>query len=136
MKPIDFPKILFRVNVAITGIVFILLAPTFRIYAWWFPEKESSLWLFPLAVLLVSSLLWMAASLSMPWLIRKGWFEDRRSEPRPGQTALKIRLFKSSLQLAVFLFHMLLLIGMAASLVRFMRSDLFDQMLQNMKNVA
>ncbi len=101
----------------ITGAIFFLLMPTTQIYTSWFPDKKAQLWLLPAGVLLISSLLWMAASLSTPFLIRCGIFEDRRRGDRQGNAESRVRVFKSILPVISFAFHMLLLIGICISMV-------------------
>ena len=122
MRPINFQSFFLPFNAVITGIVFFLLSPATRIYAAWFPDKKDQLWLFPLAVVLFSSVLWLLGSLSTPLLIRSGIFEDRRRDPRSGTTAARVRLFKIAVPVLSFLFHMLLLIGFCVSLIVWMRN--------------
>ena len=132
MKPPDFHKILFPLNVAVTGLVFILLAPTVRIYRGWFPEKKDLLWLFPFSVLMLSSLVWFLASLSLPLLIRKGIFEDRRLAPRPAPDTLHRHFFRQFMPIAVFLIHALVLLLLSAALVDFMKTNPLERLLVNL----
>ncbi|MCM8775224.1 MAG: hypothetical protein NC930_02560 [Candidatus Omnitrophica bacterium] len=132
MKPFDFQPVLFRMNVFITGIIFILLAPTTRIYVWWFPDKKDTLWLLPLSVIGLSSVVWLVASFSMPLLIKLGWVEDRRKEPRTQHHATVVRLLKMIFPILVFAVHMLVLIFFSASLIAFMRSAAYDRILINL----
>lgn len=129
MKPFDYQKILFWVNILVTALVFVLLAPTVHIYSWWFPEKRDTLWLLPVGVMTLSLFLWIAASLSMPYLIQKGWLEDRRRLPRPGETARRVKLYKTLMPVVIFLFHSLLILGLAVSIVTFMRGDSLERLL-------
>jgi len=123
MKPINFQSLLLPLNAIITGIIFFLLAPTTHIYTAWFPEKKDRLWLFPLAVVIFSSLLWLVGSLSTPFLIKSGVFEDRRCGPRPEETARRARLFKMVFPIVSFLFHMAVLIGLCASMILWTRNQ-------------
>lgn len=121
MKPIDFGKILFPVNAAVTAVVFFLLVPTTYVYSSWFPDKKDSLWLVPAAVLLGSAAVWLMTSLNLPKLIEKGIFEDRRKNDRSsaGQTPMNVR--RTVWPVLVFIFHMGLLGLMCISLISEMR---------------
>ena len=132
INPPDFQKILFRINVAVTGIVFAVLTPTVRVYQRWFPDKKDSLFLFPLGVIFFSCMLWLIGRLYLPYLIRTGYMADRRREPRPEDIAPKIRFLKMILPIAIFAFHMLVLLVCAFVLVRFMQSDTLEQMMVNL----
>lgn len=132
MKPPDFHKIFFPFNVALTGIVFILLAPTVRIYSGWFPEKRNALWLLPLFVMLLSSLVWLLATLSLPALIKKGLLEDRRSKPRFIQIPFQSRFFRQVMPIAVFVIHMLVLLLFSATLIDFMKTGPLERLLVNL----
>ena len=117
MKPLNFQSFLLPLNGVITGIVFFLLFPTTHIYASWFPEKKNQLWLFSLGIALGSAFLWLLGSLSTPFLIKSGIFEDRRRQPRSEETAARVRYFKMALPIASFLFHMFLLIGLCVTMI-------------------
>lgn len=132
MKPPDFHKILFPFNVAVTGLVFLLLAPTVRVYRWWFPEKKDPLWLFPLGVILLSAGAWFLASLSMPVLIRRGIVEDRRAKPRQNTVTLKGRLFRRVMPIVIFLIHFFLLLSFSVALVQFMKTNPIERLLMNL----
>jgi len=132
MKFPDFQKILFRANVAVTGVVFVLLVPTVRVYERWFPEKKDGLFLFPLAVIVSSCLLWLASRLYLPHLIRSGRLSDRRIPPRPPDQSRPVRLLKMIFPITIFAFHMLVLLACTYALVRFMQGDTFEQMLVNL----
>ncbi len=121
MKPLNLEKILFPVNAIVTAVVFFLLAPTTRIYARWFPEKKDSMWWIPVWVLGISVVLWVATSLAMPYLIRKGVFEDRRKAARGDGPQPPVRLSKVFGAVSVFVFHMIILIALSLSLIVEMR---------------
>ena len=127
MKPINFQSLFLPLNAAITGIVFFLLFPTTRIYASWFPDKKNELWLLPASIVLVSSALWLLGSLSTPFLIRTGIFEERRRGPRPDETARRVRVFKASMPVLSFFFHMILLIALCMSVISAARARSEDK---------
>jgi hypothetical protein len=120
----DFKKSIFKLNVLATLLVFAVLTPSVRIYARWFPEKKDSLWLLPLGVVGISSLLWFFASLSLPALIQRGIIKDlRASARRQEQISFWERIFKTAAPIALFSFNMLLLIFFSAALIHFLKSN-------------
>ena len=116
-----------RVNVLATAIVFLLLMPTVRIYASWFPDKKESLWLLPAGVTLISCLLWFLASLSLPLLIRWRVVADLRKDLRP-PAPLAQKMIRTLSPILVSIFHTGMVIWFCAALIRFMQSNAFDKL--------
>lgn len=131
MRHLDLQKIIFRFNIIITASVFFLLAPTVRIYRSWFPDKEDSLWIIPVAVVFVSSLLWLLSRLAIPYFIRRGWMKELRRESRPGVPLID-RFLSFGPSAALTAFHLLLLILFSASLVRFLQHEPFKNLFTNL----
>ena len=131
MDRFGFQKIIFRLNIVITAIVFFLLTPTVRIYRSWFPEKQDSLWILPVAVILVSSALWILARLGIPYFIRKGWMEELRQDPRP-PAPWPQRFLRIGPSVALTVFHLLVLVLFSAALVRFLQHEPFKKLLTNL----
>lgn len=121
MKPIDCEKILFPVNALLTAVIFFLINPAIHIYAGWFPDKKDSLWLVPVWILGISAVVWFFTSLSMPWMIRKGIFEDRRlNRPlQPGRPQVDVSRVAG--QILNFLFHMIFLLAICFFMVSEMK---------------
>lgn len=132
MKPPDFEGWIFRLNVIVTGFVFFLLAPTTQIFSSKFPDKKDTLWLFPLSVVSASLGLWFLMRLALPWMIRKGIFEDRRKIPRPQSRRGWERLEKIFFPVVVLALHLLLLIALCVMMVLFMRSDFWERLMVNL----
>ncbi len=131
MRHLDLQKFVFRINLVITAIVFFLLTPTVRVYQSWFPDKKDSLWVIPVAVVLVSSSLWLLSRLAIPYFIRKGWMKELRQEVRP-QDPLLDRFLRFSPSAALTSFHLLLLILCSASVVRFLQHEPFKNLFINL----
>ena len=130
MKPLNFQSFFLPLNTVITGIVFFLLSPTTRIYAAWFPDKKDQLWFFPIGVVLASAILWLLGSLSTPFLVQSHFFEDRRRDSRPENTAARVRYFKVAIPVASFVFHMFLLIGICVSMIVWRRGHSASEVLE------
>lgn len=129
----DFKKSIFKLNVLATLLVFAILTPSVRIYARWFPEKNDSLWLLPLGVVGISSLLWFFASISLPALIRKGLIKDLRASARQ-QEKIPVgeRIIKTAAPIALFAFNMFLLILFSAALIHFLKSNRLRDLFVNL----
>ena len=130
MKIFNFQKIMFRINVVVITIVFVLLLPTTRIIAAWYPGQTDLLWFFPVAVLVITTLLWFMTSLSIPFLIKKGIFEERRKTPRPELRWTFRRFWRITLPVITLVIQMLLLIFLCMSLIAFMRSETLPSFLE------
>lgn len=129
----DFKKNILKLNVLATLLVFAVLTPSVRIYARWFPDKKDSLWLLPLGVVGISSLLWFFASLSLPALIRKGIIKDlRASARRQEQISFWERILKTAVPVVLFSFNMLLLILFSAALIHFLKSNRLQDLFVNL----
>lgn len=126
-----FQKFLFRLNVAATGIIFFLLAPTIHIYVWWFPSKDQALWEIPVIILVISCGIWFVTSWKGDSLVRRGWFEDQRGKHLREKKAPERRIIKILLPLLFFLGQILLLINLAKIFVNFMNSGAVERMLKN-----
>jgi hypothetical protein len=124
-------QVIFRLNILITAVVFFLLTPTVRIYRSWFPDKKDSLWLLPVAVIFMSSALWILARLGIPYFIRKGWMQELRQDDRPGQPFWK-RAVSFGVPTALTAFHLLLLVFFSAVLVRFLQQEPFKNLFTNL----
>jgi hypothetical protein len=131
MSRLGFEKIIFRLNILITGVVFFLLAPTVRVYRSWFPDKEASLWIIPLAVIFVSLALWTLVRLGIPYFIRQGWMEELRQESRPPEPWPQ-RFMRIGPSVALTAFHLLLLVLFSAALIRFLEHEPFKKLLTNL----
>jgi hypothetical protein len=132
MKILDLEKIIFRLNVIVIGIIFLLLTPATQIIASWFPGKTDMLWLFPLFVLGVCTFLWFLMSLTLPSLIKRGILEDRRIKPRTEETSRAKRLWRILLPMVALACQMLLLIFMSMCLIIFMRSQTMENLFTNL----
>ena len=126
MKPVNFQSFLFPINGILTAVVFFLLSPAVRIYARWFPDKKDALWFFPLGVVLGSAVLWLSASMATPYLIKRGIFENRRRDSRPEDSEAAKRFWKMIFPILIFVFHMLVLIGICISVLVGMRNNSSD----------
>lgn len=125
-------QFIFRLNLAVTGIVFILLLPTVHVYQWWFPDKKDSLWFYPAAVLLGSCLLWLLASMSVPLLIRLGLLEDLRKTPRPEKYGALGKFLKTLFPVALTAVHLGIILFCAVSLINFLKSHPFEYLFTNL----
>jgi len=132
MKILDFEKIAFRINVFLTGIVFLLLAPTTHIISVYVPEKNERLWMLPLGAVFLSAAVWLVMSLCLPVLIRWGIFEDRRSGVRRETTPGMRRFFKILSPIVVLIAHMILLVGCCYCLIAVMSGGKLDFLFQNL----
>ena len=133
MRGADFKKLIFNLNLLTTLLVFIVLTPSVRIYASWFPDKKDSLWLLPLGVVGVRSFLWFLTSLSLPVLIRWRIVKDlRKSERGQGETVYWVRVFNAALPVVLFGIIMILLIIFSAALVHFMKSGHLQDLFVNL----
>lgn len=129
----DFQKWTFRFNLIITGIVFILLSPTVRIYRSWFPDKKDSLWFYPLAVIAVSGVLWFLGSLSLPALIRTGVIKDLRTRGDSGPRFAGLERYRKILgPILITAFHLILMLLFAASMIRFLQGEPFKKLYTNL----
>ena len=121
MRFSNLQTIVYRLNVLLTGIVFMLLSPTVRVYAWWFPDKKNSLWLFPVLTVIFSCFLWLMTRLSIPFLIRLGILRELRKQPR-AETSWVEKMIKIVPPILICGFHLFLVIFFSASLISFMQS--------------
>ena len=122
---------MFRANVTVTAIVFVLIAPTIHIYAHWIPDKKDSLWLIPLRVIGISACIWFLANLFLPLLIQWGIFDDRRTRPRDLLPLPAVRLIRITAPVLVFIVHMALLVAISWGLVTFMKGGHIQNWLLN-----
>ena len=122
MKAWDLEKLIFRLNLLITGAVFALLLPTTKIVAGGMPEGEQHFWRLPLRVVGLSCLLWVLFVFSKPLLFKWNVMEDRRGEPRVNKDPLAGRLIRMLLPVILLATHMLILIYFCYCLIEFMRS--------------
>lgn len=119
-------------NVIATGAVFILLAPTTKIFSSKFPEQKDTLWLYPAGVVAVSSILWFLVSLSMPVLIRCGVMRDLRRRSRTHEIHWLEQIINKIFPVAVLVFHSAVLIFVCISLIALMRSDALENIFKNL----
>ncbi len=108
MKPPNFDKFFFRLNILVAIVVFVLIIPTTRIFASWYPRDKKVLWLIPVCMMSVSVVSWLILSSVTPWLFKKGFFEERRhddgSARYQGLTRFKKRLIPMlNLMASIFL---------------------------------
>jgi hypothetical protein len=71
MKPPNFDKFFFRLNILVAIVVFVLIIPTTRIFASWYPRDKKVLWLIPVCMMSVSVVSWLILSSVTPWLFKK-----------------------------------------------------------------
>jgi len=129
MKIFDFETIAFRINLIAIACVLFLLAPSTRIIASWYPEEKDILWLFPVAVVGICSVLWFFLVWSMPALIRWNVFQDRRQKPRTDKVSQARRFWRITVPIGVLAVQMFLLIFMSACVIAFMRSQTIEGLL-------
>lgn len=132
MKLWDFEKFFFRLNIIVTFIVFLLLTPSTHIIAKWYPDDESVLWRFPLIVLGVSGVIWLLASLCLPFFFKWGFFEERRDEPRDPIRPFTVRIVRMAAPIFVLAVHLSILLFCCYCLVAFMNSDKLDHLFLNL----
>ncbi|MDP3920235.1 MAG: hypothetical protein Q8R76_05465 [Candidatus Omnitrophota bacterium] len=131
LKPWNLDRWIFRVNVAATGAVFVLLLPTTEYITENFLPRKDAVWIYPLTVLGGSALLWFLTSLCLPLLIRWGIVEDRRAGPRPGMTLL-LSLFRRVIPIVNLGVHVALLVFLSVCLIAFMRGDTMLDLFKNL----
>ena len=129
MKIFDPEKWIFYLTALAMATVFVFLTPTTQIIAFWFPGKTDWLWFYPSFFFAAAFSLWTAYRLSLPYLVRRGIFEDRRCPS--GRAVLRgpgrwLRWMQPALRL---LFQTLLLAGVCSWAVAFMRSGWFQKLL-------
>jgi|GEM_PF-2606077 len=131
MKIWDLEKWVFRLSIFATIAVFILLAPSTYVVSRWVPERRETLWLLPLGVTAVSSFFWFLVRLAIPFLIRIGFFEERRTLARPGVKIFPDRAVRIGVPIANLCLHFIILISFCFCLVRFLRSDRLGSIFSN-----
>lgn len=128
MKVVDPESFLFRLNVLVITVVFILLAPTTYIVAGWFPEDESVSWKLPLLVLGVSAIFWLLYKLAIPLFIGLGFFEERRSRNRKREMSPTERWLRIIFPIIIFLIQTGALLIMALIVLNLIESDVLGEL--------
>jgi len=131
MKVWNFENIFFRLNISLTILVFSLLTPATRVFGAWFPDRREILWLLPLAVITASSLIWFALSMSLPWLIKKGFFEDRRGNSRKEDEQSKIQVARIAGNVFNLFFHLVLVVLFCYCVTVFMKTNPWEALFRN-----
>jgi len=132
MKIFNFSKFVFRLNVAVITVTFILLIPTTRYVFRWYPENEDVLKVIPMLVLAVTALLWLIVCYSIPILIRIGIFEERRHKKDRGPRYERLeRLMRISFPIVTVAVQIGFLLIMSLCVAALMRGDAFERLLTN-----
>ena len=129
MKPPNFERVIFTLNLIAIAIVAVLVAPTTQIFAWWYPERENILWLVPAIVLGTCCILWLIMRMSIPLLIRWGVYEDQRKQIRTKEDPKPLRLIKMIVPMVTLTIEMLLLMFMIMCVMAFLRSETIEDVL-------
>ncbi|MDD5217858.1 MAG: hypothetical protein PHN49_08860 [Candidatus Omnitrophica bacterium] len=130
LRIVNLESFIFRINLAVIIVVFILLAPTTNIIASWYPGKKDILWRFPAIVAGVSAVLWFLMQLGIPIFIKLGILHDRRQNPRDQKMSLLERLWCTVLPMITMVVQIFILIYMCMCVIAFMRSETMDEILK------
>lgn len=123
MKPPDFEKFFFRLNVLATVVVFILIVPTTKIFASWFPHDKRVFWFIPASMMFLSALSWLLASLLTPWFFKKGLFDERRHAGAAARYHGMERLKKRLVPILNLMIHLSLIVLFCYLVVLAMQGD-------------
>lgn len=134
MKIFNFGKFVFRLNVVVVAVTFVLLIPATHYMAKWYPENEDVLKLIPIVVLAITAILWLLVCYSIPILIRIGIFEERRQKGDRGPRYERFeRFIRISIPIVTVVIQVGFLLVMALCVAALMRGELPDTVFQNIK---
>ena len=124
--------ILFRLNVLSVVIVAILLAPSSQIIASWYPASHKEiLWWIPVGTVGTCSVLWLIYKLSLPSLIHRGLFPDRRQQSRQEEYKRAYRIFRLIWPVLLLIIQTGMILLMAMSLFGFMDGHWLEGIFKN-----
>jgi len=122
MKIIDPERWIFNLTSLAIAAVFVLLTPSTAIIAHWFPGKTDWLWLYPGLLFTFSFLLWLLYRLSLPALIERGVFEDRRKDREVMELSAPEKLWRWVRPMLRLFTQVFLIAALCSSALTFMRS--------------
>lgn len=117
----DFSEIVYRLNLLVIALIFVILVPTVHVYRAWFPDKSDKLWMIPAALLLISAIFWVVFSMKLPEMIRKGQVKDLRKAPREGDPDGLRRFLKILLPVLAIVFQVILVLMLAILAIYYLR---------------
>ena len=131
MKIIDPERYIFTLTSFAIAAVFILLTPSTRIIAHWFPGKTDWLWVYPGTLFALSFILWFVYRLSLPGLIEKGFYDDRRKNRPPSQLSFEERTWRWLRPMLRLLAQVFLIAALCSATLTFFRNQKNRDLLEN-----
>lgn len=123
MKIIDPERWIFNLTSLAIAAVFILLMPSTQVIARWFPGKTDWLWFYPGVMFALSFVFWLLYRLSIPALIQKGFFEERRRNREPLQQSFTDRAWRWLRPMLRLMAQVFLVAALCCSVLTLMRSQ-------------
>jgi len=122
MKIFDPERWIFTLTSLAIAAVFILLTPSTSIIARWFPGKTDWLWIYPGLLFVLSLILWLIYRLSLPRLIEKGIFEDRRKNRQLPELSSSERTWRWLRPMLRLFIQVFLIAALCSTVLTWMRS--------------
>ncbi len=111
--------------------VFLMIHPSVSIVAHWFPGKTNHLWCYPAELFTFGLLTWILYRLSLPALIARGIFEDRRLGVRQVPVGKFQKRWRWWLPVLRLTFQTFFLAAFCAGVLAWMQSGIFRTWLLN-----